>query len=141
MPFRRPAEGLASALAQFNRRAEIVWFGFEGGFDGAAAVIRLPRLPAGALGGGGEAALNGGVIAAGFDAAAVLAGLGHYDTDTVVTLNLSVQYWRLARPAPGLCFRAWATRTTRQVCFIDAVLGDGAEACAGCTGMVMPRGG
>jgi acyl-coenzyme A thioesterase PaaI-like protein len=136
--FRRGAADRTRALALFNRRAEILWFGFEGSFGADEAIIRLTALPEGMLGGGGAAALNGGVIAAGFDAAVVLTGLGHYDTDTVVTLNLAVQFLNLARPSPSLAFRAWATRTTRHVCFVEGRLSDGAAVFASCTGMVMP---
>jgi acyl-coenzyme A thioesterase PaaI-like protein len=136
--FRRGAADRTRALALFNRRAEILWFGFEGSFGADEAIIRLTALPEGMLGGGGAAALNGGVIAAGFDAAVVLTGLGHYDTDTVVTLNLAVQFLHLARPSPSLAFRAWATRTTRHVCFVEGRLGDGEAVFASCTGMVMP---
>lgn len=138
LPFRRAAEERARSLVLFNRRAEILWFGFAGAFGDDEAVIRIAQMPAGALGGGGEAALNGGVIAAGFDAAAVLAGLGHYDTDTVVTLNLSVQFLHLARPSPELAFYARASRTTRSVCFVEGRLADGATAFATCSGMVAP---
>ncbi|WP_374467316.1 PaaI family thioesterase [Ferrovibrio sp.] len=138
IPFRRDAADRALSLSLFNRRAEILWFGFDGSFGTDEAVIGLTALPEGMLGGGGAAALNGGVIAAGFDAAVVLAGLGHYDTDTVVTLNLAVQFLHLARPAPSLAFRAWATRTTRHVCFVEGRLGDGDTVFASCTGMVMP---
>ncbi|MFN4166292.1 MAG: PaaI family thioesterase [Ferrovibrio sp.] len=136
--FRRGAADRTRALALFNRRAEILWFGFEGSFGADEAIIRLTALPEGMLGGGGAVALNGGVIAAGFDAAVVLTGLGHYDTDTVVTLNLAVQFLNLARPSPSLAFRAWATRTTRHVCFVEGRLGDGEAVFASCTGMVMP---
>lgn len=138
LPFRRVADSRTQALALFNRRAEILWFGFHGSFESHDAAIRLTRLPDGMLGGGGAAALNGGVIAAGFDAAVVLTGLGHYDTDTVVTLNLAVQFLNLARPSPSLVFRAWATRTTRHVCFVEGRLSDGDTVFASCTGMVMP---
>ena len=98
LPFRRVVDSRMQALALFNRRAEILWFGFHGSFESHDAAIRLTRLPDGMLGGGGAAALNGGVIAAGFDAAVVLTGLGHYDTDTVVTLNLAVQFLNLVAP-------------------------------------------
>jgi acyl-coenzyme A thioesterase PaaI-like protein len=138
LPFRRVVDSRTQALALFNRRAEILWFGFHGSFGSHDAAINLTRLPDGMLGGGGAAALNGGVIAAGFDAAVVLTGLGHYDTDTVVTLNLAVQFLNLARPSPSLAFRAWAVRTTRHVCFVEGRLGDGETVFASCTGMVMP---
>jgi len=138
LPFRCSPDQRSRSLTLFNRRAEILWFGMAGSFEADAAVIRLSALPEGMLGGGGQPALNGGVIAAGFDAAAVLAGLGHYDTETVVTLNLSVQFLRLARPSAALAFRAYATQTTRQVCFIEGRLTDGEALFASCTGMVMP---
>lgn len=62
---------------RFNERAEVRWFGFQGAFvEPGESVIRLLHREAGAPGGGGSAALTGGLIAAGFDSAAVLVGLG-----------------------------------------------------------------
>ena len=85
VPFRLDAARLARAAGLFNARAEIRWFNFSGAFEqGDAAAIRFQSLHEGLRGGGGTQAVNGGVIAAGFDAAAVMAGLGHYETDTVV---------------------------------------------------------
>ena len=125
MAFRLPAERLALQLASFNRRAEIGWFGFRAQLEAPAdAVVRFERLGTGALGGGGTAAVNGGVIAAGFDAACVLAALCQYDTDTVVTLTLQVHYLRLARAGAGLEFRASVTRSARSLCFVQGVLLD-----------------
>jgi acyl-coenzyme A thioesterase PaaI-like protein len=60
-----------------------------------------PDCHRGLQGGGGTGAINGGVIAAGFDAVAVLTGLGHYETDTVVTVDLSVQFLALAEAGPA----------------------------------------
>lgn len=141
VPFRLGAVQLERAQALFNARSEIVWFGFEGGFEtGDTAVIRLSQLHAGLQGGGGTGAINGGVIAAGFDAAAVMTGLGHYQTDTVVTVDLSVQFLALAQGSPQLAWQAWATRTTRGLCFVQGVLGDGAQVFASATAVVKPVG-
>ena len=80
VPFRLSAERRAMQLNQFNVRNEIVWFGFEGGFEEPGiATITFKMFNEGLLGGGGTRAINGGVISAGFDAAFVLAGLGQYD--------------------------------------------------------------
>ena len=90
------------------------------------------------LGGGGTAATNGGVIAAGFDAVLVLASLGHYETDIVVTLDLSVQFLALARPSATLIFRAGVTRSARHFAFVQAELLDGDRTLAMAKGMVAP---
>lgn len=139
VPFRLEAPALERARGLFNERGEVRWFGFEGRFeeDGTVA-IRFGRLHEGLQGGGGTPAINGGVIAAGFDAAVVMTGLGHYDTDTVVTVELSVQFLALARPSAGLAWRAWATRTTRGLCFVQAQLGDGITAFATAAALVRP---
>ena len=122
-PFRLVPAQREARLAGFARREEIAWFGFEGRYAGPAiAEIRLSRLHPGVLGGGGGAALNGGVIAAGFDAAVVLAGLGHFDADVVVTLELAVQFLSLARTEAPLAFRAGLTRTSRGFGFAQAML-------------------
>ena len=145
MPFRLDAARRAQQLAAFNQRAEIGWFGFQGRFnaDGATASILLARLAPGLLGGGGTDAVNGGVIAAGFDAACVLAGLGHYDAPVVVTLELSVQYLSLARAQEGLCFEAAVTRSARSFAFVQACLGvpDSGAVFATAQGMVAPARG
>lgn len=144
IPFRLAATPRERALAAFNARHEIVWFGFRGAFEepGAAAIHFAPTQ-AGMLGGGGTAAVNGGVIAAGFDAALVLAGLGHYETDVVVTLELSVQFLSLAHAGSGLVFRAGVTRSTRHFAFVEAELVDDASGhgapLATARGMVAPR--
>jgi acyl-coenzyme A thioesterase PaaI-like protein len=105
-------------VASFNRRAEIGWFGFEGRFaEPGVAEIVLAQPQPGWLGGGGVDAINGGVIAAGFDAAFVLAGLGHFDADVVVTLELSVQFLSLARADRPLLFQAAVTRSSRGFAF------------------------
>jgi acyl-coenzyme A thioesterase PaaI-like protein len=147
LPFRLAPERRALALRQFNARSEIAWFGFEGGFaEPGSAVIGFTRLEGGALGGGGTAAVNGGVIAAGFDAAFVLAGLGHYDTDVVVTLELSVKFLSLAHAVQSLAFRAHLIRSARAFAFAEGFLSDAADASAPhlatATAMVAPaRGG
>lgn len=136
--FRLDPPSLARACELFNARSEIRWFGFEGGFEEDAAVIRFCQLHPGLQGGGGTAAVNGGVIAAGFDAVAVLAGLGHYATDTVVTVDLSVQFLALAQASPQLAWRGWASRTTRGLAFVQGVLGDGAQVFATAQAIVKP---
>ncbi len=120
------------------------WFGFNGAFEEpGVSTIRFAQTEPGMLGGSGTAAVNGGVIAAGFDAALVLAGLGHYETEVVVTLDLSVQFLSLARDSNGLVFRACVTRSARHFAFIEAELVDlhaGADApLATSRGMVAPR--
>lgn len=112
-------------MRAFNMRNEILWFGFQGAFEEpGTAVITFSRLETGALGGGGTPAVNGGVIAAGFDAAFVLAGLGQYDTDVVVTLDLSVQFLNLATVSPSLAFEAQVVRSAKNFCFAQGVLRD-----------------
>jgi acyl-coenzyme A thioesterase PaaI-like protein len=95
-------------------------------------------LHRGVQGGGGTGAINGGVIAAGFDAVAVLTGLGHYETDTVVTVDLAVQFLALADASQPLVWRGWATRTTRSLCFVQAALGAGSQVFATSQAIVKP---
>ncbi|MEJ1935335.1 hotdog domain-containing protein [Nostoc sp. NIES-2111] len=129
VPFRLPASTRARKAAVFNARAEVQWFGLTGHFsDPADAVIHLHHTGAGAVGGGGTAALNGGLIAAGFDAAAVLAGLGHYDSDVVVTLDLSVRFLRLAHVDLASEFVARVVKSTRAIAFVEGELRNGARA-------------
>lgn len=126
IPFRRSEAERADVLQAFAARPEIGWFGFEGRFDGDRAIVELPDVHDGHLGGGGRAALNGGVITAGFDAAAVLAGLGHYATSNVVTVSLSVQFLALALLDARPRFEAWAVASSRDLIVVEAVLaGDG----------------
>lgn len=128
VPFRLIPDRRAARLAVFNQRAEITWFGLHGAFEGKHdAVVRFTGLHAGVLGGGGAGAVNGGVIAAGFDAACVLAAIAQYDVDVVVTLTLQVQFLRLARASPDLAFRAQVLRSARQLCFVQAHLVDGTD--------------
>ncbi|KQT11377.1 PaaI family thioesterase [Ramlibacter sp. Leaf400] len=123
LPFRLNAAARAGHLRQFNQRAEIAWFGFAGRFeDPGEALITFARMPQGALGGGGTQAVNGGVIAAGFDAAFVLAGLGHYDPEVVVTLELSVKFLSLAATDRPLAFRAHVARSARHFAFVEGTL-------------------
>jgi acyl-coenzyme A thioesterase PaaI-like protein len=136
-PFRLDPVALGAAQDGFNRRGEIVWFGFAGRFaDGGVAAISSGPAHPGQRGGGNTPAINGGVIAAGFDAVSVLVGLGHYPTDVVVTLDLAVQFLRLAPASENLAWRGWATRTTRDLCFVQAALGDGREVFATATALV-----
>ncbi len=123
VPFRLDQAVRSAKAARFNERAEVRWFGFAGRFDAdAEALVHLVRRDDGALGGGGTAALNGGLIAAGFDAAAVLAGLGHYDSEVVVTLDLSVRFLRLAHADEADEFAARVVKSTRSVAFIEGEL-------------------
>ena len=123
LPFRLDPQARAPKLSAFNQRAEIVWFGFEGRYvEPGAAVVAPTRLHDGTLGGGGARALNGGLISAGFDAAVVLAGLGHFDSDVVVTLELSTRFLALARVEESLEFRAVIVRSARHFAFAEAVL-------------------
>ena len=117
-PFR-----LKEQLSQFNSRKEVDWFGFRGDFkDPGVAVISFTKLDAGLQGGGGTAAINGGVIAAGFDAAFVLAGLGHYESQVVVTLELSVKFLSLALVSNALSFQAHVVRSARNFAFAEGFL-------------------
>lgn len=125
LPFALPPESLALRLGAFHGRQEIAWFGLAGRFEGEGmAVVHFERLTTGHLGGAGTAALNGGMIAAGFDAACVLAALGHVDTEVVATLTLQVQYLRRAMASPSLIFSAGAMKAARSVLFVNAVLED-----------------
>lgn len=124
VPFRVSASVRAGHLQEFNQRAEICWFGFSGQFvEPGDAVITFTRVANGALGGGGTQAVNGGVIAAGFDAAFVLAGLGHYESQVVVTLELSVKFLSLAIADRPLAFRAHVVRSARHFAFAEGSLG------------------
>lgn len=128
IPFRLPGSRREEQLSQFNARKEIEWFGFEGSFkEPGVAVIAFTRLEAGLLGGGGTAAINGGVISAGFDAAFVLAGLGHYDSQVVVTLELSVKFLSLALVSDALAFQAHVVRSAKHFSFAEGILSHGGE--------------
>ncbi|MGE3346376.1 MAG: PaaI family thioesterase [Ramlibacter sp.] len=134
--FRLSPERRAEQLLQFNARKEVLWFGFKGAFEEPGiAVVTLSGLAPGLLGGGGTAALNGGVISAGFDAAFVLAGLGHYDSEVVVTLELSVKFLSLASASDSLAFRAHVVRPARNFSFAEGVLVDTAHPTA--TGLAL----
>ena len=127
-PFRLAPDRLASQLAQFNGRAEIAWFGFLGAFEAPGhAVLSIARPDPGLLGGGGQAALNGGVIAAGFDGAFVLAGLGHYESEVVVTLELSVKFLDLAIASRPLAWRAHVVRSSKRFAFVEGALADASD--------------
>ena len=138
VPFRLAPGALARAARLFNERGEVRWFGFQGEFGDGQVAVGFGEVHRGLQGGGGTLAVNGGVIAAGFDASAVMTGLGHYDTDTIVTVDLSVQFLALAQASSSLRWRAWATRTTRQLCFVQGVLGDGERVFATCSAAVKP---
>lgn len=143
VPFRLPAPIREQKALRFNERAEVRWFGFHGSFsETGESVVHLQHRDPGFLGGGGTAALNGGLIAAGFDAAAVLVGLGHYESDVVVTLDLSVRFLRLAHADVADEFVARVVKSTRAVAFVEGELhhaarpGDGPFATL--TAMVAP---
>jgi acyl-coenzyme A thioesterase PaaI-like protein len=141
--FRVSPESLQQQLHQFNARGEVQWFGFVGAFHSpASAVVTLKTTDSGVLGGGGTNALNGGVIAAGFDAAFVLAGLAQYDSAVVVTLELSVQFLSLAMVTEPLAFTAGVTRSSRRFSYVRGVLAPvgtkSGSAFASATGMVAP---
>lgn len=142
LPFRLGAGALARRVHAFNDRAEVRWFGLRGTLAMPGwAEVGFERLEAGALGGGGVAAVNGGMIAAGSDAAFVLAGLGHYESDVVVTLELSVQFLSLAHAGQPLVFRAGVTRSSRDFAFAQGVLlaqGGSGAALATASAMVAP---
>jgi acyl-coenzyme A thioesterase PaaI-like protein len=125
LPFALAPQALALRLAEFHGRQEIAWLGLVGRFEGeGTALVRFLHLTPGHLGGAGTAALNGGLIATGFDAVCVLAALGHLDTEVVATLTLQVQYLRRAMASPSLVFRAGALKAARNVVFVHAVLED-----------------
>lgn len=121
--FRLSPERLQQQLAQFNARSEVRWFGFAGALQPPSTVlVSLSSLQTGVLGGGGTSAVNGGVIAAGFDAAFVLAGLAQYDTDVVVTLELSVKFLSLAVASQRPVFTAGVVRSSRRFSFVEGAL-------------------
>lgn len=125
LPFRLGSERLAAKLEEFNARREIRWFGLRGSFQlPGQALVSFQNPDSGILGGGGTEAVNGGVIAAGFDGAFVLAGLGHYEADIVVTLELSVKFLDLATNPGSLTWSAHVVRTSRKFAFAEAKLID-----------------
>lgn len=144
IPFRLPAGARSPKLHSFNDRAEIRWFGFRGALaEPGWAEVEFERLQTGVLGGGGTAAVNGGAIAAGFDAVFVLTGLCHYPSDTIVTLELAVQFLSLARADQPLLFRAGVTRSSRGFAFAQGALvvrGNTDTAFATATAIVAPSG-
>jgi acyl-coenzyme A thioesterase PaaI-like protein len=143
VPFRVTADKLRQQLLQFNARSEVQWFGFSGALQApATAIVTLKGVGAGVLGGGGTSALNGGVVAAGFDAAFVLAGLAQYESEVVVTLELSVQFLSLATVDSPVAFTAGVVRSSRRFSYVRGVLAPqddlSSPAFATATGMVAP---
>lgn len=69
-------------------------------------------------------AVVGGVIVAGFDAVCVLAGRAASGVELFVTMNVHVQFLRLAQASQGLVFRARATRCGAKLCFVQGELVD-----------------
>jgi acyl-coenzyme A thioesterase PaaI-like protein len=129
--FRQSPIRRTQQLSQFNAREEIKWFGFKGSFEEpGSAVITFTKFDAGLQGGGGTAAINGGVIAAGFDAAFVLAGLGHYESEVVVTLELSVKFLSIALVSESLAFRAHIVRSAKNFSFAEGFLSQSGDAAA-----------
>ena len=123
LPFRLSRAALDETTARFNERAELCWFGFQRLFNEAAvAVVHLTRHDADDLGGRRRAALNGGLISAGFDAAAVLVGVCHSDIDTVVTIELSVRFLRLPHVEQADQFAARVVRLTNSMAFVGGAL-------------------
>lgn len=139
LPYRLGDEVLAAKLADFNARREVRWFGLVGSFEGGGhAWVRFANTVEGILGGAGLDAINGGVVAAGFDAAMVLAGLGHYDTDIVATAQLSVQFLTPALPSDALAFVACASRIGRRIGYVQAELRDDGQVYATASSLVVP---
>jgi acyl-coenzyme A thioesterase PaaI-like protein len=123
IPFHQAPPRLEEKLARFNARKEVNWFGFRGSFVApGSAVITFTQFEGGLLGGGGTAAINGGVISAGFDALFVLAGLGHYESEVVVTLELSVKFLSLALVSESLEFRGHVVRSAKNFSFAEGFL-------------------
>ena len=124
VPFRLSDERLQQQLKQFNARGEVRWFGFLGALHYPSTVlITLANVDPGMLGGGGTVAINGGIIAAGFDAAFVLAGLTQYESDVVVTVELSIKFLSLATVDKPLAFAASVVRSSRRFSFAQGLLG------------------
>ena len=143
VPFRLSDEQLQQQLKQFNARGEVRWFGFLGAlYYPSTVLITLANVGVGMLGGGGTVAINGGIIAAGFDAAFVLAGLTQYESDVVVTLELSIKFLSLARVDKPLAFAASVVRSSRRFSFVQGLLGPqdalSGSAFATASGMVAP---
>jgi acyl-coenzyme A thioesterase PaaI-like protein len=139
LPFRLDASRREHQLALFNSRKEIHWFGFRGAFrEPGLASVTFTELAEGMQGGGGTAAVNGGGIAAGFDAAFVLAGLGHYDSDIVITVELSIKFLSLALVSDTLSFNAHVVRSGKNFAFAEGFLADGDRHLAVATAIVAP---
>lgn len=143
LPFRLSAQARQPKLEAFNRRSEIEWFGFQGSYAGSGTAVVAPaRLHDGALGGGGVRALNGGIISAGFDAVFVLAGLGHFDSEVVVTLELSTRFLSLARLDSPVEFAAGVVRSSRHVAFAQGALSNAdGQVFATATAILAPAAG
>lgn len=139
LSFRLGDEALVVKLASFNARREVKWFGLIGSFEeGCCARVCFATTVDGVLGGAGLDAINGGVVAAGFDAALVLAALGHYDTNNVATAQLSVQFLAPAIPSDALAFVACATRIGRRIGYAQAELRDERQVYATASGLLAP---
>lgn len=139
LPFRLNEEALALKAGRFNARREVKWFGLVGSLEeGCCARVCFASTVDGVLGGAGIDAINGGVVAAGFDAALVLAALGHYETDNVATAQLSVQFLAPAIPSNALAFVAWANRVGRRIGYAQAELRDERQVFATASGLLAP---
>lgn len=131
---------LHALIAAFNARPEVLWAGLEGSVDpDGSACIRLSPSAASALEGTGSGGLNGGLIAAGFDAAVILAALMAADTDVVVTASLNVSYVQPARLSHAPRWRASATRSGRSIIHVAARLEADGELCATALAVTCPR--
>lgn len=139
IPFRLSEAARSTALAAFAARPEIDWFGFRPRFSLDRAIIDIPHVHPGHLGGGGSDALNGGVIAAGFDAVSVLAALGHHETATVVTVSLSITFLRLASGQANLRFEAYAVASSRELLVVQGELVGGGSIFSSATAVLKPK--
>lgn len=139
IPFRVNAARREELLTLFNGREEIKWFGFQGAWsEPGFATVTFSQVKAGMQGGGGKAAINGGGIAAGFDAAFVLAGLGQYDVEIVVTVELSVKFLSLALLSNALSFNAHIVRSGKNFSFAEAYLSGAGQHLAVASAIVAP---
>lgn len=139
IPFRVNAARRDELLTLFNRREEIKWFGFQGAFsEPGLATVTFTKLETGMQGGGGTAAINGGGIAAGFDAAFVLAGLAQYDAEIVITIELSVKFLSLALVSDALSFNAHIVRSGKNFSFAEGYMSGAGQHLAVATAIVAP---
>jgi acyl-coenzyme A thioesterase PaaI-like protein len=131
---------LQALIAAFNMRPEVLWAGLEASIDAdGGACIQLSPSATSALEGTGSGGLNGGLIAAGFDAAVILAALMAAGTDVVVTASLTVNYLRPAQLSHAPQWRASVTRSGRAIIHVEARLEANGETCATAVAVTCPR--